>query len=177
MTTTEQPALTNIQEVTGLIEARRIINRSAGYYFGGQLTSFAEELKELALRAICQVEKRVEITDATIRNSAYLMSTYMEGKSFSDSFIAAYRLLFDYIYPPDKSREHVDDCELLNNRDLEDIKQVLMAERSMVGSRYNELKEKLDLTTDYAKKFQNFTKIEFPEIPEGMERPEVKVGS
>src|SRR2546423_35064 len=44
--------LTDEQFEAGLSEARRIINQSAGYYFGGELVPFAKEFKSLALRAI-----------------------------------------------------------------------------------------------------------------------------
>jgi hypothetical protein len=50
------PNLTEEQFQAGLSEARRIINQSAGYYFGGELTPFADPFKSLALRAINRLE-------------------------------------------------------------------------------------------------------------------------
>jgi hypothetical protein len=39
------------------------------------------------------------VAEATIRNAAHLMASRLDGASGHDSYVAAYRVLFAYLYP------------------------------------------------------------------------------
>lgn len=68
METKDQTSLSPEQLHAGAIEARKFINQAAGYYFAGELTPFVPELKELALRAIDQLEANTAQLEALKSN-------------------------------------------------------------------------------------------------------------
>lgn len=59
----------------------------------------ANNAADAAEAEVSRLTAERDAAESVIRNAAHLCSTRMEGKTISESYVAAYRLLFAYLYP------------------------------------------------------------------------------